>query len=169
MFRGHNGFYTRSHRCSAALFETDDPLAFGLSFGYAATLVLCQILLVIRWQDYDMSDKKVSMLLDAESVISTLLGCGVNTILHGHQHQPYFSSIERIIPGHIEDGKKKSLRKNLRVIGAGSVGVKPSHINTIGRNTYNIISIDGENKLHILERIRGESGVGFFSYDEIVL
>ena len=30
-------------------------------------------------------------------------------------------------------------------------------------------SIDGENKLHILERIRGESGVGFFSYDEIVL
>ena len=136
---------------------------------YTIAILHHHVLPVNYVEDYDMSDKKVSMLLDAESVISTLLGCGVNTILHGHQHQPYFSSIERIIPWHIEDGKKKSLRKNLRVIGAGSVGVKPSHINTIGRNTYNIISIDGENKLHILERIRGESGVGFFSYDEIVL
>lgn len=139
------------------------------TFDYTIAMLHHHILPVNYVEEYDMTDKKVSMLLDAESVISTLLGCGVNAVLHGHQHQPYFSSIERIIPGYIEDGKRKSLRKNLKVIGAGSVGVKPSHINTIGRNTYNIISIDDENNLHILERIRGESGVGFFSYDEIVL
>lgn len=38
--------------------------------------------------------------------------------------------------------------------------------NSIGRNTYNIISIDSDNRLHIIERVRGENGVGFFSYNE---
>lgn len=135
-------------------------------FDYTIAMLHHHVLPVNYVEEYDFSDKKVSMLLDAESVISTLLGCGVNVILHGHQHQPYFSSIERIIPGYIDGGRKVPLRKKLGVVGAGSIGVKSSHINAIGRNTYNIISIGNDNNLHILERIRGENGVGFFSYNE---
>ena len=135
-------------------------------FDYTIAMLHHHVLPVNFVEEFDFSDKKVSMLLDAESVISTLLGCGVNAILHGHQHQPYFSSIERIIPGYIDGGQKKLLQKKLAVVGAGSIGAKSSHINSIGRNTYNIISIDSDNRLHIIERVRGENGVGFFSYNE---
>ena len=116
-------------------------------------------------EDFDPQSKRISLLLDSESVIQLL--CSYENkacaILHGHQHQPYFSQIRRIIPGYIKDGKRKCIDQKVCIIGAGSLGVNQSKTNTIGRNSYNLLSIDkGSNLLSITNRVKGSNGVGFF-------
>lgn len=140
------------------------------SIDYVIALVHHHLLPVNFIEDYDPQLKKVSMLLDAESTMQTLIFCGVKTILHGHQHQPYYSVIERVVPGYIKNGEKICLWGKINVIGAGSLGVKQSHINTIGRNSYNVLTVNPVDKtLEIETRIKSDSGVGFYSMGKIVL
>lgn len=109
-------------------------------FDYTIAMLHHHVLPVNFVEEFDFSDKKVSMLLDAESVISTLLGCGVNAILHGHQHQPYFSSIERIIPGYIDGGQKSFCKRSWQLSVQG-VLVQNLHISIRLAGIHIILSL----------------------------
>lgn len=119
-------------------------------------------------EEYDPKSKKVSMLLDAESVMQSLVSCGVNTVLHGHQHQPYYTTIKRIVPEYIKNGKKTRLEGCLNIIGAGSLGVSQTKLNTIGRNSYNVLHIE-DNYISVQTRIKSSNGVGFYSDPDVLL
>ena len=108
-------------------------------------------------------------MLDAELVIRTLIANRVNVILHGHQHQPYYSQIRRIIPEYIDKaGKKVNLNGTLSVIGGGSCGIKQSKINVIGRNTYNLLNFS-DDEVIIKTRIKSGNGIGFYDDGELIL
>lgn len=119
-------------------------------------------------EEISIDDKKVSLMLDAELVIRSLLANKVKVIIHGHQHQPYYSQIKRIIPDFIDqNGRRTMLDAKLSVIGGGSCGVKQSKINVIGRNTYNIMYFNDKNELSIRTRIRSGNGTGFYNEGEV--
>lgn len=114
-------------------------------------------------------DKRVSIMLDAELVMRSLLDNKVGIIIHGHQHQPYYTQIRRVIPEYIDHmGKKIKLDGRLTVIGGGSCGVRQSEINVIGRHTYNLISFLNENELNIKTRIKSSNGMGFYDDGELL-
>lgn len=120
-------------------------------------------------EEINTNEKEISMMLDAELVIRTLIANRVNVILHGHQHQPYYSQIRRIIPEYIDEfGKKVKLDGILSVVGGGSCGVKQSKINVIGRNTYNLLDFSNDNVI-IKTRIKSGNGIGFYDDGEIIL
>lgn len=114
-------------------------------------------------------DKRVSIMLDAELVIRSLLDNRIRVIIHGHQHQPYYTQIRRVIPEYIDHtGKKIKLDGQLSVIGGGSCGVKQSEINVIGRHTYNLISFPDKDKLNVKTRIKSSNGIGFYDDGELI-
>ena len=120
-------------------------------------------------EEISTNEKRISMMLDAELVIRTLIANRVNVILHGHQHQPYYSQIRRIIPEYIDKaGKKINLNGTLSVIGGGSCGVKQSKINVIGRNTYNLLNFS-DDEVIIKTRIKSGNGIGFYDDGELIL
>lgn len=120
-------------------------------------------------EEISTNDKKISMTLDAELVIRTLIANEVKVMLHGHQHQPYYSQIKRMIPEYIDQsGKKNNLKGTLSVIGGGSCGVKQSEINVIGRNTYNLLHFSQNGELLVKTRIKSGTGIGFYDDGEVV-
>lgn len=129
---------------------------------YSIALLHHHVLPVNHMEEYDPKSKRISMLLDAEATISTLVASGVNAILHGHQHQPYYSVLRRIIPDYIQNGNKIYLDKSINIIGGGSIGVRQDKVNAIGRNTYNILEFK-DNELMVHTRISSGSGAGFYS------
>lgn len=136
---------------------------------YKIAVLHHHILPVNYMEDYDPASRRISMLLDSESVMQSLIACGVNTVLHGHQHQPYYSKIRRVIPGFVSRGMKTCLNGELNIIGAGSLGVQQQKLNVIGRNSYNLIKIGGNNQLTIKTRIKSSNGVGFYSDEDVIL
>lgn len=136
---------------------------------YKIAVLHHHLLPVNYMEDYDPAAKRISMLLDSESVMQSLVSCGVQTVLHGHQHQPYFSKIRRVIPGFVTRGQKTCLDGELNVVGAGSLGVQQPKLNVIGRNSYNILKINDNKSLTIMTRIKSSNGVGFYSDEDVTL
>lgn len=111
-------------------------------------------------------------MLDSEAIMQGLISCGVNAVLHGHQHQPYLSKISRFIPKGVA-GTEDGLDGELNIIGGGSAGVSQGELNSIGRNTYNLLWLEGETntearadqekkvKLRVKLRVRNSDGVGY--------
>lgn len=121
-------------------------------------------------EEISANDKKISMMLDAELVMRTLIANKVNIMVHGHQHQPYYSQIRRIIPEYIDEtGKKTMLNGQLSVIGGGSCGVGQAKINVIGRNAYNLFHFTDNDELAIKTRIKSGIGIGFYDDGEVIL
>lgn len=132
---------------------------------YIIALLHHHVLPVNYIEEYDPKSKRVSMLLDAESVVRTLISCEVCTTLHGHQHQPYYSKLKRFVPGYIRDGHKTNLDGEICIIGGGSLGVNQQKVNMIGRNTYNILYREN-GELQIITRIKSGNGMGFYSEND---
>lgn len=135
--------------------------------------VLHHHLLPVNYTElYSTSKKEVSLLLDSEAIMQGLISCGVNTVLHGHQHQPYFSKISRFIPKGVA-GTEDGLDGELNIIGGGSAGVSQGELNSIGRNTYNLLQLEADTnaeagadrekkvKLRVKLRVRNSDGVGY--------
>lgn len=120
-------------------------------------------------EEIDWDTKKVSLMLDAESVLRCLLSLGVKVVCHGHQHQPFVAVERRIVTGHVDpvSRNEKVLDGQIIVIGGGSLGVGRKHLNQIGRNAYNLIDISGgPARFELITRVRSPSGPGFVDYSQ---
>jgi predicted phosphodiesterase len=120
-------------------------------------------------EDFDAATKRVSLTLDAEAVVRSLISAGVHIVLHGHQHQPYIAQIRRIIedfvdPFDFRPAGSKCLDGSLWVLGGGSIGVSRRHVNVIGRNSYNIIDLRTRSTIVLRARIQSSAGPGFSDY-----
>jgi len=124
-------------------------------------------------ENIDWKDKSVSLMLDADDVLRSLISAGVRLVLHGHQHQPYLSEIRRVVKGFVNPysesaGRSDVLDGSIAVLGGGSIGVNRSHLNLVGRNTYNLIDLEGdETSIVISTRIQSPSGPGFMEFQEM--
>jgi len=135
-----------------------------------------QLLPVNYIEGIDAETKRVSMTLDAEAVIRSLITARVRVVFHGHQHQPYISEIRRIIEGFVnpfrqqEDGQSTAddrLDGTLAVVGGGSIGVDRSHLNIVGRNCYNIVDLGKSSEITIRTRVQSPVGPGFTDYQRV--
>jgi 3',5'-cyclic AMP phosphodiesterase CpdA len=118
-------------------------------------------------EDIDWSEKRVSIMLDAEGVLRSLLFAKVRMVMHGHQHQPFASDVRRIVPGYVDPfaGKEHNLDDRIAIIGGGSIGVERKHLNVVGRNTYNIVDLAaGDNQIVVQTRLQSPVGPGFVDY-----
>lgn len=132
---------------------------------YKIALLHHHLLPVNFTESYSSNQKNVSMLLDAEALMQNLISCGIQTVLHGHQHQPYFAQIHRFIPCGVA-GNEHGIDGCLNIIGGGSVGTDQAHLNSIGRNTYQLLSFEGSDDnigLHVVLRVRNSDGAGYIT------
>ena len=119
-------------------------------------------------EDFDTATKRVSLTLDAEAVVRSLICAGIHIVLHGHQHQPYISQIRRVIEDYVDPyGFRpvgtRCLDGSLWVFGGGSVGVSRRRINVVGRNSYNIVDLRSS-VITLRSRIQSSVGPGFSDY-----
>ncbi|MCC2643934.1 MAG: hypothetical protein K0S45_4347 [Nitrospira sp.] len=115
----------------------------------------------------DWETKKVSLTLDADAVLRCLISARVRAVMHGHQHQPFYSSVRRMVPGFVDhfNAGQEFLDGTIAVIGGGSIGADRSHLNVIGRNSYNIIDLREAHRLvSVRTRVQSSSGPGFSEY-----
>ena len=135
-----------------------------------------QLLPVNYVEGVDSKTKRESLTLDAEAVIRNLICAEVRVAFHGHQHQPYVSEIRRIIEGFVNPFKRPSkgqcedrdcLDGTLAVVGGGSIGVDRSHLNSVGRNCYNIVDLGTPSKISVQTRVQSPVGPGFSEYQRV--
>src|SRR6266404_2667191 len=114
----------------------------------------------------DWESKKVSIMLDAEAVLRSLVFARTRLVLHGHQHQPFISIVRRIVDGFVDpfEGKECCVDGSIAIVGGGSVGVDRAHINIIGRNSYNIIELSPDGPISVRTRLQSPVGPGFSDY-----
>jgi predicted MPP superfamily phosphohydrolase len=121
----------------------------------------------------DSETKRVSLTLDAEAVMRSLISSNVRLLLHGHQHQPYVAEIRRVIQGFVDpigvtdndaDKAASCLDGKLTIVGGGSIGVDREHLNALGRNSYNIIDLSRNKNLFLRVRVQSPVGPGFSDY-----
>jgi 3',5'-cyclic AMP phosphodiesterase CpdA len=118
-------------------------------------------------EEVDWETKRVSLMLDAESVLRYMISLGVRLVLHGHQHQPFVAEERRVVPGHVDpiSRKERVLDGRVIVIGGGSLGVARKHLNQVGRNAYNLVEIAApDRRLELRTRVRSSVGPGFVDY-----
>ena len=102
---------------------------------------------------------KLSLILDAESMMKSLLEEGFSMVLHGHQHQPFYSIECRIYPS----GRGPTGDKKILIAGAGSIGLVQRKIGSFGTNHYNLIEIC-DNTITVESRYRDLMSPNRFVY-----
>jgi len=116
------------------------------------------------------AEKHLSLTLDAEAVMRGLMCAGVQIVLHGHQHQPYFAQVRRVIDGFVHPiapSNKNVLDSTLTIIGAGSIGVERGHLNVVGRNSYNLLELSASAPtVTVTTRVQSPVGPGFARFQE---
>lgn len=148
----------------------EDFINSNLDLTYKIALLHHHLLPVNYTEAYSNDQKNVSILLDSEALMQTLISCKVQTVLHGHQHQPYFSQIRRFIPAGVA-GSENGLDGSLNIVGGGSVGTSQAYLNSIGRNTYQLLKFvkkdensgSDEYSLHVALRVRNSDAVGYIT------
>lgn len=144
----------------------DEFISENQDIDYKIALIHHHLLPVNYTEQYSRKQREISLLLDSEALIQCLIGNGVNTVLHGHQHQPYFTQITRMIPNGVA-GHEVCIHGTLNVIGGGSSGVNHANLNSIGRNTYQIMELvdkdDDKTRLNVTLRVRNSDGVGYIT------
>jgi 3',5'-cyclic AMP phosphodiesterase CpdA len=79
-----------------------------------------------------------SLTLDAGQLLYKIGELGVDCVGHGHQHQPFLSSISKPVR---KDTVYQFTRPTL-IHGSGSIGVTREKLGTIGKNAYSIYDFD---------------------------
>lgn len=120
-------------------------------------------------EEIDWQTKRLSVMIDGEGVLRTLMSFGVRILLHGHQHQPFYGEERRIVNDFVDPfaGKVALLDKTMAVIGGGSIGADRAHLNLVGRNAYNIVDFGlPGNEIGVRTRSRSSAGPGFVEYQQ---
>lgn len=157
------GFVGRKQLASIAKELNETPASGELRIA----LVHHHLVSVNYVEEIDWDTKRVSLMLDAESVLRYLMSLGVRLVCHGHQHQPFVAVERRIIPSHVNpvSRKEETLDGSIIVIGGGSLGVARKHLNQVGRNAYNLIEMGADpGSFTVRTRVRSSSGPGFVDY-----
>lgn len=81
-----------------------------------------------------------NVLIDSEEFIRWMLKNGVNIVLHGHTHSPFYTKISRHIA---MEGSDKELRE-LHILGMGSTGVTASHQGADKNNVCGILEFNSD-------------------------
>lgn len=90
----------------------------------------------------------ISLTVDAEAVVRTLLTSGFDLVLHGHQHQPFTALESRFYADEV--GHEDGLRNNLVIHGTGSLGGPRDALGEISRNAYTVVTLVREGvDLHV--------------------
>lgn len=83
-------------------------------------------------------DHDISLTLDAGQLLYKMQDFGVDVASHGHQHQPFLSSISKPVQ------KNSAYEPTMPILihGAGSIGVVRDELGRIGKNSYSIYDFD---------------------------
>jgi predicted MPP superfamily phosphohydrolase len=111
----------------------------------------------------DARGKKISVMSNAQDLLTAAAKWGVEAILHGHEHQPSITWAQRWA-GQKFDG----IRKGICVIGAGSCGAAREYLGPVSRNQYYLLVKRPDNIL-IRSRVIGEEGIDFMPHNDIVI
>jgi predicted phosphodiesterase len=120
-------------------------------------------------EEVPTADKHVSISLDAEAILRFLISTQIQSVFHGHQHQPYYAEVRRVADGFVHpiDPKITRLDGNVSIVGGGSLGVKRGHLNMVGRNSYNILDASDSTALVVRTRLQSPVGPGFTDFQEV--
>jgi hypothetical protein len=110
---------------------------------------------VVPTEEITQLEPSYSLTLDAGEIAYAALRYGVDLVLHGHQHHPFAGSFAR--PPHDDDFPAG---RSLAIHGAGSAGVKRSHIGPGGRNSYSVLTF-GETGVEVEVRSTSSNEQGF--------
>lgn len=109
--------------------------------------------------------QKFSLVMDAQSVLRFLYRENFLAVLHGHQHQPYYTEVR------LHSVPERS--SPMAIIGAGSIGARRDALGNIARNHYNILEIttsDGGAAIRIIGRMSSDQAAEDFQpYGEEVI
>jgi hypothetical protein len=92
-------------------------------------------LLPVTYRDVPLRQRQYSVTLDAEALTRWLLKHEVDIVLHGHQHQPFWTRVVRPI-----DIQETGAWRELVIVGLGSTGVEQSHLGEIRNNVFAVLS-----------------------------
>jgi 3',5'-cyclic AMP phosphodiesterase CpdA len=103
-------------------------------------------------------EASVSVTLDAARLIDTALPAGVSLILHGHQHYP---CITRMNKSYRDQGNLTALGSHdTYVLSAGSASVRRSRLAPHVPNTYSVITLQADNALVKIRQIYADGTDG---------
>src|SRR5215210_3840719 len=98
-------------------------------------VVIHHHLLPVSYSEAPFLGWQYSLTLDAEALMRWLLENDVDLVLHGHQHQPFYTQVVRPID---LEGKEMSLRE-ITVVGLGSTGVDLGHLGETKNNMFALV------------------------------
>jgi hypothetical protein len=97
------------------------------------------------------NEASISVTLDAARLLDLSMPVGISFFLHGHQHYPCVTRINKSFP---LDGSITALADHdTYILSGGSVGVKRSRLMQHVSNTYTLIKLEPETASVIIRRI----------------
>lgn len=99
-------------------------------------VVLHHHLLPVTYREIPLRQRQYSVTLDAEALTRWLLLHEVDVVLHGHQHQPFYTNVLRPIDLEVDPSRLH----DLAIVGLGSTGVRLDHLGEIKNNMFAVLS-----------------------------
>ena len=106
----------------------------------ARVLVLHHHLIPVNYSETPTAGAQYSSTLDSEAVIRWALNCGVDLIVHGHQHQIAAARIAR--PVKAEGEHDPDAWPSFLLCGLGSAGAKSSELGDPKYNTVGLLRVE---------------------------
>lgn len=103
-------------------------------------------------------EASVSVTLDASRLIEHSLASGVSFFLHGHQHYPCVSRVNKSIIG--ANGADGLAANDVYVLSSGSASVKRTRMSPHVSNTYSIIEFKAEEAIVTIRKIYSDGAEG---------
>jgi 3',5'-cyclic AMP phosphodiesterase CpdA len=97
-------------------------------------------LLPVSYSEAPFQGWQYSLTLDAEALMRWALEHDVDLVLHGHQHQPFYTQVDRSI--NLKDVDTDS--RKTTIVGMGSTGVDLGHLGETRSNMFALLSFGAQ-------------------------
>lgn len=111
----------------------------------------------------DAQGRRISVMGNASQILSTARAWGVESVLHGHQHQPAVSYAQRWIG---ESGPSKF--SPILIVGAGSCGAKRERLGPIAYNHYFVLARQ-KNSMLVRSRTIRSDALSFSAHEDLLI
>ena len=154
------GFVSREILCGASKAVMENTAESGKHV-YRWAVVHHHVLPVGSVAVEDARNRSVSVMANAAEILESCKSCGIEAILHGHEHQPGLTLARRWTADSID-------RKfwPIAVIGAGSCGAKRERLGPVSHNHYYIL-IRRPIDILVRSRLMGFEGIGFIAHNDL--